>query len=84
MGLVAESTIPKHLRWIPRGMDISYEKKATGVLTATSQINPDTFFTLPTYPGEVKVPISVTDAAGNVVTKADIRLWISQKPDKKK
>ena len=84
MGLIAESTIPKNLRWIPRGMDISYEKKSTGVLTATSQINPDTFFTLTTYPGEVQVPIIVTDIVGNIVTKANIRLWISQKPDKKK
>ena len=83
MGLVAESTIPGHLRWLPMGMNVDYVKKATGKLTATSEIDPATFFVLEKYPGEVKVPVKVTDAAGVVVTKADVRLWISLKPEKK-
>src|SRR4026207_1842559 len=29
MGALAESTIPKNKRWIPKGMDISYTAKAT-------------------------------------------------------
>lgn len=83
MGLVTESTIPKHLRWLPKGMDVSYLKKATGKLTATTDINPETFFLLEKYPGEVKVPVSVKDAAGIEVTSAEVRLWISVKPEKK-
>ena len=83
MGLVAESTIPKHLRWLPKGMDVSYLKKATGTLTATTNICPETFFTLEKYPGEVKVPVIVKDEAGIEVTSAEVRLWISRKPDKK-
>jgi acyl-coenzyme A thioesterase PaaI-like protein len=83
MGLVTESTIPHHLRWLPRGMEIDYLKKATGRLTATSEIDPATFFTLEKYPGEVRVPIVVKNDAGDVVTKADIKLWISLKPTKK-
>ena len=83
MGLVAESTIPKHLRWLPKGMDVNYLKKATGKLTATTDINPETFFTLEKYPGEVKVPVSVKDDDGLLVTTAEVRLWISLKPEKK-
>jgi acyl-coenzyme A thioesterase PaaI-like protein len=83
MGLVAESTIPKHLRWLPKGMDVNYLKKASGTLTATTDINPDTFFLLEKYPGEVKVPVSVKDASGVEVTSAEVRLWISLKPEKK-
>ena len=83
MGLVTESTIPKHLRWLPKGMDVNYLKKATGKLTATTDINPETFFLLEKYPAEVKVPVSVKDAAGIEVTSAEVRLWISLKPEKK-
>ena len=83
MGLVAESTIPPHLRWLPMGMDVDYKKKAEGTLTATTNIDPDKFFILEKYPGKVEVPVDVTDSKGVLVTKATVRLWISQKPPKK-
>lgn len=73
MGIVAEATIPPHLRWLPMGMDVSYLKKATGRLEATSTIDPATFFELPKYPGEVKVPVDVKNAEGVLVTKAEVR-----------
>lgn len=72
MGIVAESTIPSHLRWLPMGMNIDYLKKATGKLHGTSAIDPDTFFTLPQYPGEVKVPVEVKNDEGVVVSKAEV------------
>lgn len=72
MGIVAESTIPPHLRWLPMGMDISYLKKATGQLHGVSNIDPETFFTLPQYPGEVKVPVEVKNNDGVVVSKAEV------------
>lgn len=73
MGLVAESTIPNHLRWLPMGMDVTYKKKATGKLTATSTIDANTFFKLEKYPGMVKVPVIVTNAEGVEVTTAEVR-----------
>jgi len=54
MGCVVEASIPKHLRWIPRGMNVRYEAKAIGTLTATTEL-PDTFFELDSYPGNVQV-----------------------------
>ena len=84
MGLVTEATLPNHLRWIPMGMDVAYKAKAMGKLTASSNIDPVTFFSLEKYPGMVKVPVEVTDKAGVVVSTAEVRLWISEKPTKKK
>ena len=55
MGLTAEATIPPHLRWLPKGMDVKYLKKATGKLTATCDIDKDKFFALNQYPGDVKI-----------------------------
>ena len=77
MGLVAEASIPSHLRWLPMGMDVSYVKKATGILTATSSIDSKTFFDLPSYPGEVHVPVDVKNDDGVLVTKAIVRLYVN-------
>lgn len=87
MGCVVEATIPPHLRWIPRGMQVEYLAKANGTLTATSTLgrdtsNPQTAFDLPKYPGNISVPISVTDKEGVEVVKASIDLYISEKKEK--
>ena len=84
MALVAEASIPSHLRWLPMGMNVEYLKKMTGTLTATSKINAERLFELPQYPGTVSVPVDVTNAEGVVVTKAVVKLWISKKPETKK
>ena len=82
MGLVVEATIPKHLRWLPMGMDIQYKKKAMGQLTATSTIDALKSFHLQQYPGQVIIPVEVKNSEGVVVSSANIRLWISKKPEK--
>lgn len=72
MGIVAETTIPKNLRWIPKGMDIDYLKRADGTLTATANVDPDTIFKLDKYPGDVSIPVDVTNEKGVVVTSATV------------
>ena len=57
-------------------------KKATGKLTAFSAIDPESFFALDKYPGMVKVPVDVKNTSGDIVTNAEVRLWISEKPKK--
>ena len=52
------------------GMDVNYVKKAEGKLTATTSIDPETFFVLQTYPGRVDVPVDVKNEQNVVVTKA--------------
>ena len=82
MGLTAEGSIPSHLRWLPSGMDVNYKKKSMGQLIATCKVDPETFFQLSKYPGEVGLPVEVKNADGIVVTEAIVRLWISEKPVK--
>ena len=72
MGLVAESSIPSHLRWLPMGMSIDYKKKAMGTLTATSDIDPDALFQLASFPGKISVPVDVKNEKGEVVTSAHV------------
>lgn len=79
MGLTAEITIPKHLRWIPKGMDVNYLKKASGTLIATCDIDKDNFFKLNSYPGEVHLPVEVKNKDNEIVTSAIVRLWITEK-----
>lgn len=76
MGLIAEATIPENLRWLPMGMDVSYKKKATGKLTATSTIDPESFFKLNKYPAQVKVPVIVTNEFGIEVTTAEVSVLL--------
>ena len=87
MGCVVEATIPPHLRWIPRGMQVEYLAKATGTLTATSSIGevarPESAFDMSEYPGNIQVPVSVNDRDGVEVVKASVELYISEKPKKK-
>ncbi|KAL3929015.1 MAG: hypothetical protein SGARI_004875 [Bacillariaceae sp.] len=87
MGCVVEASIPPHLRWIPRGMQVEYLAKANGTLTATSSLTGSSTeaatsegaFDLPEYPGNIAVPVSVTDKDGVEVVKATIDLYISEK-----
>ena len=62
-------------------MKVSYLKKSTGTLTATADINTD-HFNLPKFPGDVIIPVKVSNEDGEIVTTADITLYISEKPQK--
>ena len=77
MGLVAEASIPPHLRWLPKGMQIDYLKKSVGELTATANI-PDDFFALKEYPGDVHVPVDVRDGKGVLVTSAKVSSCLTE------
>ncbi len=76
MGLAAESAIPADLRWIPKGMQIDYIKKARGTLLGICRIDPSTI-----APGEFSVPISIKDKEGDDVARASIMLHITEKPE---
>ncbi len=77
MGLTAEASIPSHLRWIPKGMDVNYLKKASGKLTATCQIDQDKLFLLPSYPGGIELPVEVHDENGILVTSASVSVYLN-------
>jgi len=76
-GLALDSSVAKHLRWLPSGMTVSYIKKATGPLTCICKLNEPL-----TETGETKVPLAITDSSGDTVFTAEITFYLSHKPTK--
>jgi acyl-coenzyme A thioesterase PaaI-like protein len=74
MGACAEASIPKHLRWIPKGMRLEYTAKAGSDITGVAEINPEDW-----KPGDLDVKVTAYDTSGVVVVKGVIGLWISEK-----
>ncbi|MFT4629754.1 MAG: hypothetical protein ACI9WC_001085 [Arenicella sp.] len=72
--MALDSLVPNELRWIPRTMTVSYIKKATGTLSATSQLAAKTL-----QAGDIIVRISVNNQAGDEVCTADITFYLSSK-----
>ena len=70
-GTVAEASIPKHLRWIPKGMTVDYTAKAGSDITGIAEINPEDW-----RPGDLDVKITALDDQGVVVVKGVIKRWM--------
>ena len=74
-GLTCEVSIPPAMRWIPKGMDVRYLKKAVGRMraTATPAFAPhaaDEGYELP-------FDILIEDPQGDAVLRAVIAMWIT-------
>ena len=72
-GTMTEVSIPRSMRWIPRGMQIEYLGKAETTIRAESS-----------FPNiregekqDVVVPVDVIDAHGSVVVHADITMYVT-------
>ncbi|HEV7206241.1 MAG TPA: hotdog fold domain-containing protein [Jatrophihabitans sp.] len=75
MGVLAEATIPTHLRWIPKGMELEYLALSDSTLLATADTDPADW----ERPGEVRVAVRATREDGTVVVQGTIRLHTSEK-----
>ena len=75
MGLMVDATIPPDLRWIPKGMNIQYIKKARGKLSGISWTEPGALGA-----GEKNIPVEIYDQLGDIVVIADIMLSITIRP----
>ncbi|WP_019028617.1 DUF4442 domain-containing protein [Colwellia piezophila] len=75
MGVMAEASIPKHLRWIPKGMTVDYTAKAGSDIRCVAKVNQEDW-----QPGDMLVNITAYDDNDIVVVKGHIKLWISEKP----
>lgn len=73
-GLSVEASLPSNLRWIPRGMTVNYTKMAKGKLTGISAFDPVIL-----QPGDVQVPLKITDAAEDTVLDVVISFYISSR-----
>ena len=72
-GTLTEVSIPASMRWLPKGMQVEYVKKAETDVEATA--------TLPTVEEgaarEVPATVEIRDRAGEVVCRAVITMWVS-------
>lgn len=75
-GTMMESSIPRGLRWIPRGMTVRYLGKAETDLVVTVTL-PQTLREGETV--DVVLPARVRNTHGDVVMEADITMYVSPK-----
>lgn len=74
MGVMAESSIPKHLRWIPKGMNLEYTAKAGSDIRCVAEVQPEDW-----QVGDMPVKVTAYDVNDVVVVKGEINLWITAK-----
>jgi len=79
MGVLMEASVPKNLRWIPKGMTTRYLKKTPTDLRAIAEFDTANF---PQENEDIIVPCRVLDTDGVVVIEVDIQVYISQRPAK--
>ncbi|MBY6223854.1 hotdog fold domain-containing protein [Ferrimonas balearica] len=79
MGVMAEASIPKHLRWIPKGMSLDYTAKAGSDIRCVARVKPEDW-----KPGDLDVEVVAYDDQDIEVVRGRIRLWISEKPARAK
>jgi acyl-coenzyme A thioesterase PaaI-like protein len=72
-GLVMEATLPTGMRWIPRGMNIEYLRKAQTDLTAVATLAERSW----AVSEDVPVQVSVVDGSEQEVVSAVIRMYVS-------
>ena len=77
MGALAEASIPSHLRWIPRGMNVNYTAKADSDIRVIATAKPEDW-----QPGDLKVAVKALRADDTVVVEGEIVLYVSEKPKK--
>ncbi|MCL1080018.1 DUF4442 domain-containing protein [Parashewanella spongiae] len=74
MGVLAEASIPKHLRWIPKGMSLDYTAKAGTDIRCVAEVR-DAW-----QAGDLLVYVTAYDKDNVIVVKGVIKLWVSEKP----
>src|SRR5690606_1726577 len=74
-GLTTDVSIPASMRWIPRGMDVEYLRKAKGDMRAVATLQEPPRETADGY--DLPVRVEVLDASGEPVFRASIGMWVS-------
>ena len=80
MGALAEVSIPRDKRWIPKGMDVTYTAKATSDITCIAETDPAQ------WAGDdpdLHVRVRGEREDGVVVIEGVIRLWVTERPGTK-
>jgi acyl-coenzyme A thioesterase PaaI-like protein len=77
MGALAEASIPRDKRWIPKGMEVAYTAKATSDIACIAETDPGQW-----SGDDPDVPVRVRGVRedGTTVVEGVIRLWVTPKP----
>ena len=75
-GLATDAAMTRNLRWIPKGMTVSYLKKAVGPMRAEALLDPIGDIGAG---AERLARVIVRDQAGEAVFTANISMWLSPK-----
>ena len=76
-GVLTDASLPKDMRWIPKGMTVSYLKKANGKMHAIG--TPMIPIVSASEGYDLPINVDVLDPAGEKVFHAEIRMWMSPK-----
>ncbi len=77
-GTTMEISVPKTMRWIPKGMDIRYLAKAETDVTASCHIDDYNW----SEKQDVWLNVKVTDTNDQLVAEAKIPMYVSPRPAK--
>ena len=77
MGALAEATIPRERRWIPKGMEVTYTAKADSDVTCIAETDPEQWTAALGDGYDLPVRVRGVRTDGTVVIEGEIRLWIS-------
>lgn len=76
-GLATDASLPPSMRWIPKGMEVEYLKKAMGTMRAVAMPAAPVVESTEGY--ALPVAVTITDPAGEAVFRARISMWVSPK-----
>lgn len=79
-GVMTDASLPSDMRWIPKGMTVSYLKRAIGTMHGIA--TPMIPIISSTSGYDLPVNVDVLNDAGEKVFQAEIRMWMSPKPNK--
>jgi len=74
-GVMVDASLPPSMRWIPKGMQVEYQRKATGTMHATA--TPAVPLREAAEGYELPVEVAVRNDAGEQVFHARIAMWVS-------
>lgn len=74
-GVMVDASLPRSMRWIPKGMTVQYLRKAKGTMQAVA--TPATALREALEGYELPVEVDVRDDAGEKVFHARIDMWVS-------
>ena len=77
-GVMTDASLPRGMRWIPKGMSVQYLKKAKGTLRGVA--TPAIPLTTAEAAYDLPVNVAIFNSAGETVFAAEIGMWLSPAP----